>query len=87
MKWHPGPAQGNDPVARGDVLVGDRFLVLVGCIENRMAGIYERTYWDATVIVATETGWDDAEGDAWGAWDWSDVEWFVKLDKENLPPI
>lgn len=84
MEWQRGPAQGNDPVERSEVLVGDKFLVLVECYDRHCL---KRTYWYACVIVATEVGWDDANGESWGAWSWSDVEWFIKLDKSNLPPL
>ncbi len=83
LPWQPGPLLGNDPVDSGTVECGDRFLVAVGCV-NRHGG---PNYWDTSVVVATEYGWDDSNGDSWGAWSWSDVEWFIKLDRKNLPKL
>lgn len=81
--WHPGPVNGYDPVERDLVKVGDKFLVLVHCVDNR----FNKDFWDAHVIVANETGWDNADGDSWGAWDWSDVSWYMELTKENMPQL
>ena len=63
--------------------VGDRFLVLVQVQDRR----WNRVYWEPHVVVATEGGWDDANGDSWSAWDWSDVSYYIKLCKSNLPPL
>lgn len=63
-----------DGFARPHMLVGDRFLIAVPLHANSGGG------YELSVIVADETGFNDAEGDAWGAWDWSDVEWYVPLD-------
>lgn len=81
--WHPGPVNGYDPVERDLVMVGDRFLVLVHCVDSR----HKKDYWDPHVIVATETGWDNAEGDSWGSWSWSDVSWYMELTKDNMPQL
>ena len=81
MEWIEGPALGNDPMERGEVLVGDKFLVLVGV---QSAG---RVYCDPHVIQADETQWLDADGEHWSAWDWSDVEYYIKLDKDTMPPL
>lgn len=83
IDWQLGPANGNDPVVKGEVYAGDRFLVLV-CVHVRHSKAY---HWDAHVITATESGWDDPDGDTWGAWSWSDVEYFIKLDESNLPLV
>lgn len=83
--WHPGPANGNDPCERDLVEVGDRLLVLIAVVSNRMSE--PKTYWDAHVITATETGWDDPDGESWGAWDWSDVWWYMELTKSNMPQL
>ena len=82
--WKPGPVNGYDPVELDLVEVGDTFLVLVHCVDNRLT---KKDYWDAHVIVATETGWDNADGDSWGSWDWSDVSWYLELNKENMPQL
>lgn len=82
-EWKSGPA-GPRPASEADygLECGDRILVLVPCKNS-----YGRKYWDAYVITPTETGFDDANGEPWGAWDWSDVAWWVKLDKSNMPAI
>jgi len=83
LDWQPGPAQGNDPLADETVECGDRFLVAMPCLSwrNRIP------YWDTAVIVATEIDWDDSNGDTWGSRSWHEVEWFIRLDKSNLPPL
>jgi hypothetical protein len=62
-------------------------LVAVRVIDHKHSK--PREYWDFHVIVADcdehRMGWDNADGDTWGAWDWSDVEWFVRLDRVQLP--
>lgn len=80
--WMPGPVNGNDPVAKDLVEVGDKFLVLVHCLDH-----YKKDFWDAQVIVATETGWDDSNGESWGAWSWDDVSWFMRLDRDSMPQL
>lgn len=82
--WMPGPVNGNDPVAKDLVSVGDRFLVLVCCHDRNRGG---KHFWDAHVIVATEAGWDDADGDTWSAWSWDDVSWFMRLDRDTMPQL
>jgi hypothetical protein len=82
--WKPGPANGNDPCARDMIEVGDRFLVLVHCVSGHDP---RHDFWDAHVIRATETGWDDANGDSWSAWDWSDVSWYLELNRDSLPQL
>lgn len=79
--WKPGPVNGDDPCERDLVEVGDRFLVLVHCVGQR------GDFWDAHVIVATEIGWDDANGESWVAWDWSDVSWYLELTRDMLPQL
>ena len=64
---------------------GDRLLVLVECEHNALSK--PTPFWDIAIIVPTETGFDDANGESWDAWDWSDVSWWVKLDKTNLPEL
>ena len=83
LAWQHGPARGNDPLADGLVECGDRFLIAVCCV-NRHGG---KPWWYMNVIVASETGWDDASGESWSDWSWDDVEWFIRLDKGNLPDI
>jgi len=83
LAWQHGPARGNDPLADGLVECGDRFLIAVCCI-NRNGG---KPWWYMNVIVASETGWDDASGESWSDWSWLSVEWFIRLDKGNLPDI
>lgn len=80
--WKPGPALGNDPCERDQVECGDRFLVLVHCCSK-----YYSDYWDAHVVVATEDGWDDTDGESWGAWSWEDVSWYFELTKSNMPQL
>ena len=80
--WEPGPVNGKDIVESDLIECGDRFLVLVHCRSQYKNG---KDFWDAHVIVATETGWDDADGDSWSAWDWSDVSWFLRLTRDNMP--
>jgi len=84
--WMPGPVNGDDPAEKDLVEVGDRFLVLVHCVSMRGTK-QERDFWDAHVIVATETGWDNADGDSWGAWDWSDVSWYMRLARDTMPQL
>lgn len=81
--WKPGPVNGYDPVEKDLVEVGDRFLVLVHCVDNRT----KKDFWDAHVIIATETGFDDSDGDSWGAWDWSDVSWYMELNRNTMPQL
>lgn len=60
---------------RPPMLVGDRFLIAVPLHVDSGGG------YEISVIVANETGYfDDSEGDSWGSWDWSDVEFYVPLD-------
>lgn len=80
--WKPGPVNGYDPVEKDLVVVGDRFLVLVHCCSTK-----QPDFWDAQVIVATENGFDDAEGESWSAWDWSDVSWYLELNRETMPQL
>lgn len=56
------------------LLVGDRVLVAIPLYG---AGN------DYHVIVATERGFDDAGGDSWSAWDWSDVSHYCLLQAER----
>lgn len=81
MNWHKYEGD-EQPTC---VYVGDRFLVLIRCVERN--GKWQSAYWDSHVIVAAESGWDTPDGNAWTAWDWSDVEWYIRLDKSNLPPL
>jgi hypothetical protein len=64
---------------------GDRLLVLVETVCDRYGN--ERHKWDSQIIVPTEDGFDDSNGESWSAWSWSDVSYWVKLDKSNLPPL
>lgn len=82
--WKPGPVNGYDPCERDLVEVGDRFLVLVHCVDNRLT---KKDYWDAHVIVATEDGWDDSNGDSWGAWSWLNVSWYMELTSASMPQL
>lgn len=63
-----------DGFARPPMLVGDRFLVAVPLHANSGGG------YEISVVIADETGFNNAEGDTWGSRDWSDVEWYVPLD-------
>ena len=81
--WQPGPVNGVDPLEKDQLEVGDRLLVLIHCV-SRNGG---RNFWDAHVITATETGFDDADGDSWGAWDWSDVSWYLRLTRDVMPQL
>jgi hypothetical protein len=65
---------------------GDRFLVGVTVVHHpqaamtKQSGVYTpKTRIDWSVIVATETGWDDTNGDSWGAWSPDDVTFWAKL--------
>lgn len=79
MIWQPGPARGFDPVANDEVFCGDRFLIAVLATKSGVP------FLATEVIVATEGGFDTPDGESWSSWLWSDVEWFIKLDKANLP--
>ena len=84
MNWNKGPALAEDT---SEFYVGDCLLVLVECIKENLDGETIKYFWDPHVIICTEIGWDDANGESWSAWDWSDVSYWVKLDKNNLPPL
>jgi len=82
--WHPGPVNGYDPVEKGLVEVGDKFIVLVHCVHRT---IPNSDHWEFFIIVATETGWDDCNGDSWSECEWSDVSWYLELTEENMPQL
>ena len=78
LPWLRNPAyDGGD--CRPSMLVGDRFLIAVPLHADSGGG------YEISVIVTTEIGFDDADGDSWGSWDWSDVEWYVALDGQRNP--
>jgi hypothetical protein len=85
LVWMPGPVNGYDPVARDLVEVGDRYIVLVHVVARKNQ--VTKDYWDMHIITATECGWDDADGDTWSAWGWSDVSWFCEIGKQMLPEL
>ena len=69
LPWLRNPEFDNDE--RPPMLVGDRFLVAVPLSSGG---------FDLAVIVADEVGFNGSDGDAWSAWDWSDVEFYIPLD-------
>lgn len=80
--WTKGPAfghkEGNDPTLTMDVAVGDKYLVAI-----RYRAAEEKLYF--AVIVATANGWDLPDGGSWENFWWSEVEYFIKLDKSVMP--
>lgn len=72
LPWVRNPDYDAD--TRIPMLVGDRFLIAVPLSAGSGGG------FDVSIIVANESGFDDANGDSWGGWDWSDVEWYIPLD-------
>lgn len=72
MPWVENPAyHGSEPPP---FLVGDRALVAVPLHQSCGGG------FDYAIIVATETGWDDSDGDVWSAWCWNAVSHYIPLD-------
>lgn len=70
-----GPAMDGDfPTAECDC--GDQFLIAVE-VRSRHSIDYYFLEW--SVIVATEEGWDDANGESWGAWSTDDISYWMKL--------
>ena len=81
LPWQPGPAQGNDPLERGEVECSDQYLVATRYYSSAL----RLEFWHSDVIVSGESGWKDANGN-WSDVDWSSVEWFIKLDDAAMPP-
>lgn len=52
---------------------GDRILVAVPLHKDSGGG------FDIHLIVPTESGFDDPQGDPWDMWSWSGVEYFMPL--------
>lgn len=73
LPWIANPSY-DDGGPNPDMIVGDRFLVAVPLHQNSGGG------YDISVITADETGFNDANGESWGAWCWADVEWYIPLD-------
>ena len=79
QRWRPGGAQGNVDQRFTD---GDQYIFAV-----RLAG----DTWEFHSVVAKcdDVGceFDTTSGDAWTAWSWTDVEWFVPCVDLDLPYI
>jgi hypothetical protein len=78
QRWQPGGAQGNLDQVFFD---GDQYIFAV-----RMAG----DFWEFHVVIARcdseiPVSFDDPQGDCWGDWDWTDVEWFIPANSIDLP--
>lgn len=80
QRWQPGGAQGNSDQVFVD---GDQYLFAI-----RLA----TDHWEYHIVIAncdseSRLYWETPAGDAWGAFDWTDVEWFVSCNDFDLPFI
>lgn len=85
ITWHPGGAQGENPEF-GD---GDKIIVAVPVRDRRISA--DKWYWEYHIITAFGDSenplvWNDVNGEAWCAWDWSCVEWWTPA-KFDLPLV
>ena len=79
QRWRPGGAQGNEDQI---FLDGDEYIFAVRLSTDS---------WELHSVSASVIPEEGVEfltvdsGDAWIAWDWSDVEWFIPADEFDLP--
>jgi hypothetical protein len=84
LEWHKGPAEGGTGTAgkddKGHDLWwdGDCLLVIVETNHGREVSVIHITSDEETFSIS------DSNGDLWG-WDTTDISWWAKLDKRNLP--
>lgn len=81
--WQPGGAQG----AAADVLRdGERYLLAIYTSGKEWEIHSVSAVIDASVPVHG-LFFNDPAGDAWGVWDWSDVEWFTPVADLHFPEV
>jgi hypothetical protein len=85
ITWHPGGAQGENP----EFSDGDKIIAAVPVRDRRISA--DKWYWEYHIITASCDSenplvWNDVNGEAWCAWDWSCVEWWTPA-KFDLPLV
>ena len=70
--WRRNPDYGTNKFT-SNLSCGDRILVAVPLSKSSGGG------YDIHLIIPTESGFNDADGDYWGTWSWDDVEYYMTL--------
>lgn len=63
------------------LIAGDRYLVAIALRANDPT----KSSWEYHVVIPTESGFDNSDGDTWCTWTWSDVEWYIH-ERHLKPP-